>query len=109
MAFVSRSRALFSSPCAPSPSGSTPASSRSSTARARLGLAEGVDLLALQDPAGDLRLQHQAEHEDDGRRERQRADDHPHLQRPAPDRVDQRPDLDGDGADLRDRPPARGG
>ena len=72
---------------------------------ARLGLAEGVDLLALQDPAGDLRLQHQAQHEDDGRRERERADDDPHLQRPPPDRVDQRADLDGDGADLRNRPP----
>jgi hypothetical protein len=71
---------------------------------ARLGLAQGVDLLALQDPAGDLGLQHQAQHEDHGRRERERADDHAHLQRAPPDRVDQRADLDGDGADLRNRP-----
>ena len=72
---------------------------------AGLGLAQGVDLLALQDPPGDLRLQHEAEHEDDGRREREGADDHPHLHRASPDRGDQRPDLEAEEAQLCDGAP----
>ena len=66
-ALVSRSRALFSSPCAPSPVRVDACQLALEHGGARLGLAEGVDLLALQDPAGDLGLQHEAQHEDDGR------------------------------------------